>query len=224
MKNRKKRKGKKIYLCLAVVPAIGILLCLGLLYKPGYFTTPTPIEDEQVSEYLTHELAPNFYNGIQLGEPFDLVVSQEGINDIIARSKWPRQGKNFTFMTPKVFFVSERIAIMGAVVVKDAEFIVTIVGNPVFDEQGLLTLKIEQVKVGALNVTLLAKLIIREIYSNHIKVKEIKPGDIVANIVMSLLNNKPFEPVLEISDKKARIENVAIEPRKLTLHLSPIKD
>ena len=113
---------------------------------------------------------------------------------------------------------------MGAVVVKEAEFIVTIVGNPVFDEQGLLTLKIEQVKVGALNVTLLAKLIIREIYSHHIKDKEVKPGDIVANIVMSLLNNKPFEPVLEISDRKARIKSVAIEPRKLTLRLSPIKD
>ncbi len=224
MKNRKKIRRKKIYLCLAVVLAIPILLCLGLLYKPGYFTTPRPIEDEQVSPYLTHELAPNFYNGLQRGEPFDLIVTQEGINDIIARSEWPRTSKNFTFMTPKVFFVSERIAIMGAVGVKEAEFVVTIVGNPLFDEQGLLTLKIEQVKVGALNVTLLAKLIIREIYSHHIKAKEIKPGDIVANIVMSLLNNKPFEPVLEISDRKARIEKITIEPRKLTLRLSPIKN
>lgn len=215
---------KKFYWLLAGLAAAFAIFILLLLYKPARFSPPDITYDNQVSPYLTHRLLPQLYNGAQLGEPFDLVVTQEGINDIIARSKWPKESGGTKFSMPVVFFVPDSIVLMGAVVVAGAELIVTVVAEPRLDQQGLLNLRVVKVKVGAMNITLLARVIAGRMYLERLAAKDIGAEDIRAQIAASLLDNEPFEPIFRIEDKKVRAGKITITQGKLTVRLIPVFD
>lgn len=204
--------------------AIAAILLVLLLYKPARYDPPQIVDDGQVSLYLTHELLPQFYNGAQRQEPFDVVVSQEGINDVVARSEWPRESIGVMFSTPVVLFVPRSIVLMGAANVKGVELVVTIVLEPAIDEQGLLNLWVAKVKVGAMNVTLLARVIAKRMFSQILAETEADPGDIRTQIVASLLNEEPFDPVFPVEDKKVRVKKITITQEKLTMHLVPVFD
>jgi len=90
LKPPKKPKLKKLYYSLAALAAALILLVLLLLHTPAGFKQPPPISDGKVSRYLTHVLAPQFYNGAQRQQPFELVITQAAVNDILARCRWPK--------------------------------------------------------------------------------------------------------------------------------------
>ena len=88
-------------LILALLAGGGMFLCR---YHPRAYQ-PQPVENpEQVSQYLTHELGPDFLNQVQLDEPFDLVVRQDGLNDIISREGGNGQFEDFAFTEPVVIF------------------------------------------------------------------------------------------------------------------------
>ncbi len=200
------------------------VLILLLFYKPLGSNSPSPADGEEVSKYLTHQLSPQFYNGIQYGEPFDLTVSQDGINDIIIHWQWPRKYSQITISPPKVFFTPNKISIMGTIDIKGAKFVVTVMLAPALDKNGLLNLFVKKVKVGAVNVTFIAKLIAQKIYTERLALKNIDPQDLRAKIFISLLENRPFEPVFCVRDKKARLEKFTLTDKKLTLHMTPPAD
>ena len=205
-------------IALAVLLAAVIFL---LLDRPSAYVQPEIVADNQVSSYLTHVLLPQLYNGAQRQEPFELVIPQEKIGDIVAVSKWPRQSDGVTFSMPVCFFVPDRIILMAMVSVKDMEFVVTLVAEPSLDRKGLLNLRIAKVKVGAMNITLLAKAVARKMYQERIANTDTDTDDIEAKIVASLLNDEPFEPVFAVEDKKVRIEKVSVGRKKLTIGLVP---
>jgi len=225
LKISKKARFKKIcWYWLLIDLAIAAILLVLLLYKPARYDPPQIVDDGQVSLYLTHELLPQFYNGAQRQEPFDVVVSQEGINDVVARSGWPMESIGVMFSTPVVFFVPKSIMLMGVANVKGVELVVTIVLEPAIDEQGLLNLWVAKVKVGAMNVTLLARVIAKRMFSQILAETEADPGDIRTQIVASLLNEEPFDPVFPVEDKKVRVKKITITQEKLTMHLVPVFD
>jgi len=223
LKARKKRKFKKLYWLLLALAAASIPLVL-LLYKPTHYDPPDFAHSKEVSPYLTHELSPQFYNGAQRGEPFDLVVLQKGINDIVARSKWPREFDGVSFSTPAVLFVPDSIVLMAAVNIKGVEFVVTIVAEPKIDDHGLLNLRVTKVKVGAMNITILARVMARRIYQQRLATTPLNTQNLGAQIAASILNDEPFEPVFEVEDKKLRVKKITITREKLILHLAPIPD
>jgi hypothetical protein len=223
LKARKKRKFKKLYWLLLALAAASIPLVL-LLYKPTHYDPPDFAHSKEVSPYLTHELSPQFYNGAQRGEPFDLVVLQKGINDIVARSKWPREFDGVSFSTPAVLFVPDSIVLMAAVNIKGVEFVVTIVAEPKIDDHGLLNLRVTKVKVGAMNITILARVMARRIYQQRLATTPLNAQDLRAKIAGSLLNDEPFEPVFKVEDKKVRVQRVTIKQEKLILRLAPVPD
>jgi uncharacterized protein YpmS len=231
LKARKKRKFKKRYLLLAHLVVVAVIFAL-LLYTPArYNPLKVPAaEKKKVSKYLTHELSPRLYNGAQLGEPFDLPVTQEGINEVVAYSEWPKESGDARFSAPAVLFVPDHIALMGTVVLKGVEFVVTIVVAPSLDEQGLLNLQVTKVKVGAMNLTLLAKVMAKRMYQQRIATVPVDKEDWGAKIAASLLNDEAFEPVFEIKgigdkeDIKVRVKKIKIEKEKLTLRLLPVPD
>lgn len=224
MKVPKKTKLKKVYWLLAGLAAVFVSLVLLLLYKPAGYNPPKAVYDKQVSPYLTHVLSPQLYNGAQRQEPFELIVTQEGINDIIARFEWPKELDGIRFSAPVVFFVPARIVLMGTVVVGGVELVVTAELNPELDQDGLLNLRVAKVKVGAVNITPLARMIARRIYLEQLGSSDINTEDIQAKLAGSLLNNKPFEPIFEIEDKKVRVKKITITQKKLTIRLVPVSD
>jgi len=221
---RKKAKRKKLIRWLLIDIAVAAIVFTMLLYRPGRYK---PVDSSnykpgEVSPYLTNELSPGIYNGAQRVEPFDVIITQEGLNDIIARGNWPMESEGVLLYAPAALFTPGRLVLMGTADAKGVEFVVTIELEPNIDEEGLLNLQIAKVKVGAMNITPLAKIIAKKMYMQRISGIEIDSGAIQTKIVASLLTDEPFEPVFSIDDKKKlRIEKITIENEKLLAHLVP---
>ncbi len=113
---------------------------------------------------------------------------------------------------------------MGTVNIKGVEFVVTIVAEPKIDERGLLNLWVTKVKVGAMNITLLARVMAKTMYQKQLATAPLNTQDWRAKIAGSLLNDEPFEPVFKVEDKKVRVKKITITQEKLTIHLTPASD
>jgi hypothetical protein len=218
---RKLRILRSALLGAAVFAAALIVVALLMLHKPSGFNQPKAINDSEVSKYLTHVISQDLYNGAQRGEPFDLVVSEEGIADIIARSAWPKQLAEASFNVPEVKFEPGRILLRGLVSFNKVELFVVITGTGRVDEQGLLHLGVTRVKIGAVTVTALAKLVTASIYGSEQNRRDLRPDDWQAKIMTALLLDKPFDPVFEIDKAKIRIDRVKIESGRITIHFVP---
>lgn len=218
----KKARYKKIVCWLLVDLAVAMVIFALLLYKPSRYEPlgvgPVGHKKGQVHRYLTY-LASELYNGAQSDEPFELMVIENGINETIAR--WSAESEGIRFSAPAVLFVPESVVLMGTADIKGAEFVVTIVLEPKIDEKELLNLQVAKVKVGAMNITPLARMIAKRMYQQQIATIPIDTEDLRAQIAGSLLNDEPFEPVFLVEDKKVRLENVAIRHGKLILRFVP---
>jgi len=200
-----------------------VLIIALLLHVPARFNPLKIIGNKKfVSPYLTNELLPALYNGSQSGGPFDLIITEDGVNDIIARSGWPRDFGRLNISSAMVFFSPGRIELMGTVTLSGVDSVVAVAVSPQIDPQGLLNLKVAKVSVGAVNITPFAGLIIAEICPARFSKAAVDGKNIGAEIFASLLNNKPFNPVFKIHDRKIRLTNLSIEENKLTARLLPI--
>jgi hypothetical protein len=228
-KDQQKTQPRKHYaLKLTLLIVAGLIVALTiivllLLHKPSGYEPPQTIEDRQVSKYLTHVISQDLYNGAQLGEPFDLVITEEGISDIVARSGWPKQVGEASFSTPEVKFNPGIILLRGMVNLDTVELFVVIEGTGYIDGQGLLHLDVTKVKIGAVSVTTIAKLVAGALYNNEATRRQLEEDDWRAKIMTALLLDTPFEPVFEIEESKVRIDNVKIESGKVTIHFVPEK-
>jgi len=225
LKNRKKEKSKKFYwYWLLVDLAIAAFIFALLLHRPARYGRPDVADSKQVSQYLTNELLPDIYNKVQRDEPFDITIMQERTVDIVGLTDWPKESEGITLLMPKVFFIPRCIMLMGTAVVRGVELVVTIVAEPALDRQGLLNLHVRKVKVGAINITPLAKVIAKRMYAQTLATINIDTEDIRTQIAASLLNDEPFEPVFKIKGKKVRVEEITITQEKLTIRLVPASD
>jgi hypothetical protein len=225
LQNRKKTRLKKLLIWLSIDLVVIVVVLTLLFHTPDRYA-PADIdsfdrEPGQVSPYLTHELSPQFYNGSQRGEPFELVITQNGINEIVAGWGWPRMSDGAMLYAPAVVFEPNSVVLMGTVSVKSVDFVVTIVLQPVINEESLANLRISEVKAGAMNITPLAKWMAKKMYAERIGTVKVDTKSIEAQIAASLLNGESFEPVFEVDERKVRIEKITVEQEKLTVRLVP---
>jgi transcriptional regulator of aromatic amino acid metabolism len=131
------------------------------------------------------------------------------------------ESEGILLYAPAVLFVPGAVVLMGTADIKGVEFVVTIELEPKIDEQGLLNLRVAKVKVGAMNITPLAKMMAKKMYAQRVAAISIDKKAVQTKIAASLLNDEPFEPVFSIDDKKVRIEKIAVAKEKLLLRLVP---
>lgn len=224
LKKNKKAKRKKLICWLLVDLAVVAIVFAMLLYRPGRYkpSDSEKFREGEVSPYLTNVLGPAVNNGVQRVKPFDVIITQEGLNDIIARGNWPKESEGVMLYAPAALFVPGRLVLMGTADAKGVEFIVTIELEPIIDEEGLLHLQVAKVKIGAMNITPLAKMIANKMYMQKIAGLQVDKKALETQIVASLLTDEPFEPVFSIDEKKVRIEKITIEKGKLVAHLVPV--
>jgi uncharacterized protein YpmS len=110
---------------------------------------------------------------------------------------------------------------MGTADIKGVEFIITIELEPKINEQGFLNLRVAKVKVGAMNITPLVKMMAKKMYMQRINALDVDTEAVQTKIAASLLTDEPFEPVFRIDDKKVRIEKITVAKEKLLLRLVP---
>lgn len=224
-KIRKKSRRKKLVFWLLIDLTAAVVVFLLLIYRPGRYAPvdydSLNYEQGQVSPYLTHVLSPQFYNNSQLGEPFDLVVTQNGINEIVAGLGWPKFSEGVMLYAPAVLFVPGSAVLMGTANVKGVELIITIEIVPKIDEQKLLNLHVTKVKVGAVNITPFARMVGKKMYTEKLAGMLVDTEALQTKIVGSLLNEEPFDPVFRVENSKVRIEKITIQQEKLTAHFVP---
>ena len=225
-KARRKRRLKKLACWLVIDLCVLTLVFFLLLYRPGRYQ---PLDSGgfkrgQVSPYLT-QLSADIYNGAQLREPFEVAVGQGGINDIIARwESWPLEQNEVLLYDPAVVFEPGMIVLMGTANYKGMELVVTIEIRPKIDDRGLLNLEVAKMKVGAMNLTPLAKAMAKRMYKEQVAGMPIDSEAWQTKIAASLLTGAAFEPVFPTGDKKirVRVEEAAVEKERLVLRLTPI--
>lgn len=236
LEDGKKRKPKKRYWILAGLSAVVILLLLPVCCRPRRYS---PVEvgqdDRSVSPYLTHELLPELHNKSQLDEPFEMIVTEEGINDIIARSQWPVEAGGITFSRLQVDFAAGVVWLMATATAGGVDFVLSAELNPVVNAEGLLNLHVETVKVGAVNITPLARLIARRVYAERLGPREAESEggapagengepepSLTVKITRSVVNDEPFEPVFEMAERKLRLMSVDVEDGRMSVILQPV--
>ena len=224
LKNKQKSKfWKKRWLLLIDVTVsliIVLLLVILLRHTPSDYI-PEPAFDTQVSSYLTHQLMPQFYNGLQRREPFELVIDQKGLNEAIAAMGWSQIYNGLVISTPVVYFAPKNLRLMAMVNMNSVDTVVTVEIIPLFDDKGLLSLKVEKVKMGALGITYIAKKLAKKMYREQEQFVE--PDNITSLAIASVLADKPFEPVFVVEGEKAKINKVVIDKEILKVYIVPIR-
>ena len=219
-----KKVKKYLWLALLFLLTLLVLALVLFAHRPGNYS-PLKIPDpNQASPYLTHQLLPKIYNGSQLGEPYEVVITQDGLNDIVARWRQPLKLHNITLADPQVILLPQKIILMAVVKASPLDLFASIELNPSIDRQGLMTLHVNRISLGAVNITPLAMLIGGKAYANWLTSTGIDPDDIAPRICRSLLNDEPFEPTFEISDGTLRISSINLADKKITVRLIPVPE
>lgn len=223
-KRLKRRYKLLIWLCADVI-FLGVIAAL-LLYKPpGYepVNLEAQLEEEpgQVSRYLTY-LYQQMHNNAQKKETFEIEVLEEGINQAIASANWPQRSDNIVFAQPKAKFEEDRITITGTANVEGIDLVITIHGLIQMLENGHLNVHVKTVKVGAMNITLLAKYIAKQMYKEKFGMMYVESTDPRVLIAAALLEDKPFDPVFEVNGKGVRLIQTTMEQDLVRLKFDPI--
>lgn len=232
-RNKKKTPGRRALrrvLCIAIIVlavacVVGVFL---LTHVPGEYRPLAPPPTDEVRTYLTHYLAPNFHNNIQLDKPFDVVVIQKGLNEIIVDENslgwgWPYSLNGVVISAPSVVFQQDTIMLMGTVNYAGFPIVITVIAAPKLDENGLLTLGIQKVDAGAINITLLARFIARQVIAHQLRI--FPDTQWLRDLDGALAEDRPFDPVFPIydSDKQIRLTKAEITNGKLLLGFAPIR-
>jgi uncharacterized protein YpmS len=224
VEKRKKSRRRKLLIWLAVDVAIAAVVIALLVYKPSRYhpvVPPPNPKGETVHPYLHQDLGSTFYNKAQEQKPFEMVVLDDKLNEAIADKKWQSEGVGLS--APQVFFVPGQVLLMGTANLEGARFIVTVELKPQMTEKGDLDLVVQKVKVGAMNVTPLARMMGRKMFQEQINRGGVDMDNLGTKIAASLLNGQPFEPFVEIDDKWVQLKSVDITQGKLTAQFIPAK-
>lgn len=217
---------RAFFITVIVLAAGAVAMVYLLTYVPKLYDPLPPSDTEEVNPYLTHYLAPNFHNNIQIDRPFDVIVLQKNLNEIIVDENsmgwsWPYSLNGVTFSAPSIVFTSDTIVLMGTVDYAGFPVVVSIVGSPQLDDEGMLALNIEKVAAGAVNITALAKFIAERVITEQLKVVE--DNQWLKDLQGAVQSNASFDPVFPVigSDRHIRLTKSEITEGKLVLGFTP---
>jgi hypothetical protein len=206
-----------------IVLSAGLIILLVLFWFAGLFRTPRhyrpvkPIADGNMSRYLTNYILPELHNKSQYGQPFDLVLSEQGINDIIARQVDFKSLHQANLSDLSVAFKKGRILLIGKAVYCGFDFIVTIILKPYIDKEGYFFLKASKIQAGQSRVPFIGEAVKRKI------LRELTDflNKNITDSTEALLNNRRIEPVFSLNHRKLRIDKITIRDKELMIHFLP---
>jgi uncharacterized protein YpmS len=217
-----RKKNKVLYIVCAAIAGIFVLLvCVVFMLTsaPRHYQPLQPKNSNEVSQYLTNYLAPQIHNKSQFDEPFELVVTEQGLNDIIARGRWPIKLNGLTATGPAVVLSANQITLMATVKYGRIRAVVTIVMSPTIDEGGLLCLNLQNVKAGSVGITALAKELSRKITATYLS--RVDGNTWADDMTAALLENKAIDPVFAAYDNQVRLTDIDISNGEAVLHFTP---
>jgi hypothetical protein len=222
LKIKQSLKDPKVKTAAALSAGLIILLLVlwfvGLFRTPSYYRPVKPIADGNMSQYLTNYILPELNNKSQYGQPFDLVISEAGINDIIARHIDANSLRQANLSDLSVAFRKGRILLTGKTVYYGIDFIVTLVLKPYIDKEGYFLLKGSQIEAGQSRIPFAGEAVKRKVIEGLVRfINNLDIGDFNE----ASLDNRKIEPVFSINHRKHRIEKITVDEGKLTIYFLP---
>ena len=215
------RRKRQLLIGLTAVLVILILL----FHRPAAYHPVYVRSDNSISTYLTNELLPAIYNGAQREQPFEAVITQESINEVVGRldsTSSPYKGGGSRLSKPMVVFSPGRVVLMGTINQGGLKFVISFETEPRINEPNSVNLRLTSVKIGALSVTPFARRLARRMYREQIAAER-DMQDIGGLIIRMVLNDEPVESVFDIEDKEIRVEKIIVSEGKLAIRLVPVK-
>ncbi len=221
--SKRQRRLKKLAFWLFIDLAVTLLVIALLLHRPGGYNPSArgPYDPDEVHPYWL-KLSSQFYNGVQRGNPFEIVVRQEPLNEAVAQADWPKEAEGVMLYAPAVVFEPNNVVLMGTADIEGVKLIVTVEIAPYIDETGFFHLDVATVKVGAVNVTPLAKMMAKKNYHERVGPEGIETDNLLNTVIISLLTGQSFDPVVLAEDRRARLTTCTVGQQTLTLHFFPL--
>ena len=207
------RRKRQLLIGLSVVLAVLMLL----FHRPAAYHPVYVRSDNSVSMYLTNEMLPAIYNGAQREQPFEAVIMQQGINEVVGRYK----NNSERFSKPMVVFSPGRVALMGTINLGGLKFVISFETEPRINEPNSVNLRLTSVKIGALSVTPFARRLARRMYRGQIAAAETQ--DIGGLIIRMVLNDEPVDSFFSIEKSEVKVEKITVSEGKVTIRLAPVK-
>jgi hypothetical protein len=213
------RKTKKAFEWL-----IGLVILLFIFWFTDIFKVPKnyrvvkPVTDGQVSQYLTNYILPQLHNKSQYGQPFDLVISEDGINDIIIRHIDANSLQRSNLSNLSVTFKKGRILLTGKTVYYNFDFIVTIVLKPYIDKKGYFFLGVSKIQAGQSRIPFAAGVAEKKVLGEFGSFLNNSDN---ADFIKVLFSGGKVEPVFYINRKKVRIEKMMVMDKELVIYFLP---
>jgi hypothetical protein len=192
-------------------------------HRPGSYAPVKAANPNEVSRYLTNEILPKIYNGSQFGEPFELEITQEGLNDIISRLPGAMITDNIIVKKPEVILTPTQITVIATVETSPMDLFLTVELNPLINKQGLMNLCLNRILLGKVNITSTARSIGNKEYDDWMARTGTEPNNIASQICLSLLNNEPFDPVFKMNGRSLRLSKIEIIKGKIVVLLTPVR-
>ena len=90
LKIKLKKRWKSLLIGVIILPAaVATVYAVMLFHRPGEYDPPARYDETGPSRHLTNEILPTIYNQAQLGEPFEIEISEQAANDILWSSPVP---------------------------------------------------------------------------------------------------------------------------------------
>jgi hypothetical protein len=221
-----KKKRIARYLLPAILILLIILVSAFILigHRPANYAPPKAANPNEVSRYLTNELLPNIYNGSQLGKPFELEITQEGLNDIVSHLPGAIITDNLTVVRPEVILTPMETTVMATVEARPMDFFLTVELNPFINKQGLMNLCVNRILLGKVNITSIARSIGNKAYADWMATTGTEPNNIASQICLSLLKDEPFDPVFKIYGRTMRVSKIDVMRGKIVVLLTVVNE
>jgi hypothetical protein len=221
-----KKKRIARYLLPAILILLIILVSAFILigHRPANYAPPKAANPNEVSRYLTNELLPNIYNGSQLGKPFELEITQEGLNDIVSHLPGAIITDNLTVVRPEVILTPMETTVMATVEARPMDFFLTVELNPFINKQGLMNLCVNRILLGKVNITSIARSIGNKAYADWMATTGTEPNNIASQICLSLLKDEPFDPVFKIYGRTMRVSKIDVMRGNIVVLLTVINE
>ena len=221
---------KKKRIARYLLPAILILLIIFVAafilvgHRPANYSSPKAANPNEVSRYLTNELLPNIYNGSQLGQPFELEITQDGLNDILSHLPGAIITNNLTVVRPEVILTPMQITAIATAKTRPMDFFLTVELNPFINKQGLMNLCVNRILLGKVNITSIARSIGNKAYADWMATTGTEPNNIASQICLSLLEDEPFDPVFKVYGRTLRVSKIDVMRGKIVVLLTIVNE
>jgi len=203
--------------------ACAILATFLFLLNSEYSKPPElPVDNNEVSRYLTHSLAPEFFNGINKGDKFTLRIHQSGFCDILNKQQWPLEIGKILIKWAKLEILDGKIRIICSIEAFSIDTTFRTDVSTTIDNAGKMQISLSETRAGKLPANFLINKMLKKYYSTIMDAQIV--DSLETKLLESIIEGKKFSPKFDLYGRSIVIEKITAEKNLLTVVILPVQN